>query len=170
MAEIICAVYKIINTITGDFYIGSSKDVKRRWLEHKRPSTWKKNPNNPLYLDMKKYGLDIFDFQILAEVESEKLKETEQKFIEKLQPTYNNHNAKGLDAKRYKEYQIEYRKSDRCKESVKRRECQREYLNKYYNQLCCYNGQILTLNALVQRFIKAGIAHPNIEAKKYLVL
>ena len=35
MAEIICAVYKIINTITGDFYIGSSKNVKKRWAEHK---------------------------------------------------------------------------------------------------------------------------------------
>ena len=29
------AVYKITNTITGDFYIGSSKDVKRRWAVHK---------------------------------------------------------------------------------------------------------------------------------------
>ena len=29
----ICAVYKITNTITGDFYIGSSKDVKKRCEE-----------------------------------------------------------------------------------------------------------------------------------------
>ena len=28
--EKICAIYKITNTITGDFYIGSSKDVKQR--------------------------------------------------------------------------------------------------------------------------------------------
>lgn len=28
MAEIISGVYKITNTVTGDFYIGSSKDVK----------------------------------------------------------------------------------------------------------------------------------------------
>ena len=37
----ISAVYKITNTVTGDFYIGSSKDVKQRWKEHKWPSKWK---------------------------------------------------------------------------------------------------------------------------------
>lgn len=170
MAEIISAVYKIINTITGDFYIGSSKDVKRRLAQHKRPSAWKKQPNNLLYKDIQKYGLDIFEFQVIAEVEADKLKEAEQKFIETLKPTYNNYNAKGLDIKRKKEYQKEYQKSDRCKESVKRKESQRKYLNKYHNQLCYYNGQILTLNALSARFTRAGIAHPVKEAKKYLVL
>lgn len=34
----ISAVYKIVNKVTGDFYIGSSKDVKRRWIQHKCPS------------------------------------------------------------------------------------------------------------------------------------
>ena len=95
MAEKISGVYKITNTITGDFYIGSSKDVKRRWREHKKPSTWKRFPNSPMYQDMQKYGVDKFAFEILEEVEIEKLKEKEQKFIEILKPTYNNINAKG---------------------------------------------------------------------------
>ena len=43
--EKISAVYKITNKITGDFYIGSSKDVKIRWAHHKCKSTWKNNPN-----------------------------------------------------------------------------------------------------------------------------
>ena len=170
MAEIISGIYKIINTITGDFYIGSSKNVKQRCINHKCPSSWRRFPNNPLYLNMKRYGIDKFDFEILAEVEVGSLKETEQQFIETLKPTYNNYNAKGLDIERYKEYQKEYQKSDRCKESVKRRECQREYLNKYHNQLCRYNGEVLTLNALSSRFYRAGIAHPVKEAKQYLVI
>ena len=169
MAEIISAVYKIINTITGDFYIGSSKNVKKRWNEHKCHSKWNECPNNPMYLDMKRYGIDNFDFEILAEVEPGQLKEKEQQFIETLKPTYNSNRAKGFDFERYKEYQKEYQKSDRCKESVKRRECQREYLNKYYNQLCYYNGETLTLNALSARFHRAGIEHSTKEAKKYLV-
>ena len=73
----ISGVYKITNTITGDFYIGSSKDVKRRWAHHKWPSTWNKYQNNPLYLDMKKYSINKFEFQILEEVEPEHLKEKE---------------------------------------------------------------------------------------------
>ena len=165
----IIGVYKITNTATGDFYIGSSKDVKQRWAVHKCPSTWKKHPNNLLYLDMKSYGVDKFEFQVIEEADPEQLKEMEQQFIETLKPTYNDRNANGWDVERYKEYMKEYQKSDKCKESVKRRECQREYLNKYNNQLCIYNGETLTLNALSARFHRAGVEHPNLEAKKYLL-
>ena len=169
--EKISAVYKITNTVTGDFYIGSSKNVKSRWREHKKPSTWKRLPNNQLYQDMQKYGLDKFDFQVIAEVEEGSLKEAEQQFIETLKPTYNNINAKGLDVERRKkyckeyekEYQKEYKKSDKGKESNKKAR------NKYNNQLCYYNGENLTLNALSSRFYKAGIEHPTQEAKKYLL-
>ena len=164
----ISAVYKIINTITGDFYIGSSNDVKRRWTAHKCPSTWKKCPNNPMYIDMQKYGVDKFIFEILEEVEESFLKVTEQKFIETLKPTYNNYNANGLDIERrkkyqktdkVKEYQKEYKKTDKCKKAQ----------NKYYSQLCFYNGETITLNALSIRFFRQGIINPTQEAKKYLI-
>ena len=178
--EKICGIYKITNTITGDFYIGSSKNIKRRWASHKWPSTWNKCPNNPMYLDMQEYGVDKFEFDILCEVEPEKLKETEQQFIERLKPTYNNINANGLDFERYKEtnkkyektdkykkyqkeYQKEYQKSDKCKKH------QKEFYKEYHNQLCCYNGEKLTLCALSKRFQRASIPHPQIEAKKYLL-
>lgn len=159
----ISAVYKIINTMTGDFYIGSSKNVKRRWASHKCQSVWNKRLNNPMYLDMKKYGVDKFEFQILEEVEIEQLKETEQKFIETLKPTYNRNRADGWDIERYKEWQEEYRKTDKCKDY------QKQYQLEYENQLCLYNGETLTLQALRTRFRKLGIPHPVIEAKKYLL-
>ena len=159
----ISAVYKITNTITNDFYIGSSKDVKLRWANHKCQSSWNDNPNNPMYHDMKKYGVDSFAFEILAEVEEAKLKETEQQFIEKLKPTYNNINAKGLNIERRKEthrkYCNKYNKTDKRK----------EYMKEYYNQLCLYNGQTLTLCALRERFKRKGIDHPILEAKKYII-
>ena len=155
----IIGIYKITNTITGDFYIGSSKDVKRRWVSHKLPSIWKECPNNPMYQDMRKYGVDKFVFEILAEVEPEKLKETEQKFIETLKPTYNSNNAKGLNIERRKKSKKEYRKTDKYKKAKK----------EYDNQLCYYNGEILTLCALRTRFQRAGIPHPQLEAKKYLL-
>lgn len=41
----ISAVYKITNTITNDFYIGSSKNVKVRWIDHKKII---KESNNPI--------------------------------------------------------------------------------------------------------------------------
>lgn len=159
----ISAVYKITNVITNDFYIGSSKNVKKRWANHKCKSTWKINSNKQLYKDMEKYGVDSFELQILAEVEIEKLKETEQQFIEKLKPTYNNIRANGWDVERYKEWQEEYRKTDKSKEY------QKQYQLEYENQLCLYNGETLTLSTLRSRFRKQGIPHPVIEAKKYLI-
>ena len=193
----ISAVYKITNTVTGDFYIGSSKNIKQRWAVHKCQSKWKECPNNQMYLDMQKYGVDKFVFEILAEVEVDSLKEAEQQFIELLKPTYNSCNAKGLNIERRKEYkkeynkeyektdkrkkykeeyQKEYHKTDKYKEyqkeyqqSDKYKEHQKEFYKEYNNQLCCYNGEILTLCALSKRFQRAGIPHPQIEAKKYLL-
>ena len=160
MAEKIIGVYKITNTVTGDFYVGSSKDVKKRWSRHKWTSTWKRYPNNPMYHDMQKYGTDSFELQILEEVEPDKLKELEQQFIEKLKPAYNSNNAKGLNIERKKEYQKEYDKTDKRKKAKK----------EYDSQLCSYNGEAIILDTLRTRFRRAGIAHPTIEAKKYLVL
>ena len=159
----ISAVYKITNTITGDFYIGSSKNVKLRWAEHKRQSAWNKQPNNQMYLDMQKYGVEKFVFEVIEEAEIGQLKEKEQQFIETLKPTYNSIRANGLDIERYKESKKEYRKSDKGKESHKKAN------NKYYSQLCCYNNETITLNALRKRFWKQGIINPTQEAKKYLI-
>ena len=143
----ISAVYKIINTITGDFYIGSSKNIKSRWAVHKCHSTWNNYPNNPMYLDMQKYSVDKFEFQVIEEVEPEHLKEAEQQFIETLKPTYNDRNANGCNCDKYKE-------------------CQKNY----NNQLCSYNGETITLATLAKRFQRAGVEHSAKEANKYLVL
>ena len=185
----ISGVYKITNTITGDFYIGSSKDVKQRWTSHKCQSTWKNHPNNQLYKDMQKYGLDKFSFQILEEVEIDSLKETEQQLIETLKPTYNDRNANGLNIERCKETNRKYIQSDKGKESHRKannkyrqsdkgKKSHRKYnksdkgkesKRKYDNQLCLYNGETLTLNALSKRFRRQGIDHPTLEVKKYLI-
>ena len=177
MAEKISGIYKITNTVTNDFYIGSSKNVKQRCAQHKCPSRWNDNPNNPMYIDMQKYGVDKFVFQVIEEVEPEQLKEKEQQFIEKLKPTYNDRNANGWDIERkkenQKEYMKEYQKSDKCKEYQKEYQKSdkfKEYQKEYHNQLCSYNGEVLTLCALAARFSKAGIPHPTAEAKKYLLV
>ena len=164
----ISGVYKITNTITNDFYIGSSKNVKKRWTAHKSPSRWKENSNNSLYRDMQKYGVDKFDFQILTIVEPEQLKDVEQQFIEILKPTYNSYKANGIDyEKRRKTHNKairKYRQTEKGKEHTKK------YDKDYRNQLCSYNGEIITLDVLRHRFTRAGIERPTLEAKKYLLV
>ena len=154
----IYVVYKFTNTVTGDFYIGS-QSIKIRYANNKYQSVWIAIPNDQLSYDMNKYGDDKFDFEVLEVVEPEQLKEVEQQFIETLKPTYNQMNEKDLNVERRKEYN----KSDKGKES------QKKAVNKYQNQLCSYNGETLTLNALRERFKRQGIINPTQEAKKYLI-
>lgn len=163
----ISAVYKIVNTVTGEFYIGSSVDIKKRWKDHKLPSTRKNRPNSLLYKAMQEYGRECFSFEILEEVEPENLRQEEQKFIELLKPSYNNYNAKGWDVERRKESQKKANK--KYLQSNKGSENHRKYARKYYSRLCEYNGEILTYGALVKRFSKAGISHPSHEANRYTV-
>ena len=159
----ISAVYQIINTETGDRYVGSSKNVMKRWTEHKCHSTWKARPSSPLYQDMQKYGVENFRFQILTPVMKEYLKQVEQEFIDMLHPIYNDINANGWDFERQEETQKMYRQSEKGKES------HRKSNKKYLHQPCFYNGETLTLKALLRRFERAGVEHPYSEAKKFLL-
>ena len=182
----ISGVYKIINTITGEFYIGSSKNVKDRWAHHKAPSTWKKHPNSRMYQDMQKYCVDKFKFEIIEE--TTELKQREQYWMNLLKPKYNNYNAKGWNIERCKRVLKKYQQSEKGKkahkkylqsekgkeankkysQSEKGKEVNRKAMKKYNNQLCIYNGETLTLCALRNRFKRTGIPHPSLEAKKYL--
>lgn len=167
----ISAVYKITNTVTNEYYVGSSRNVMQRLACHKCSSTWKERPNIRLYQDFQKYGLECFKFQILCPVMPEYLTQVEQELIEMLQPTYNNINAKGINVERRKKSrkkgQKKYRQTDKGKEYNRKQA--RKDMKKYHSQPCSYNGETLSLNTLAGRFYRAGIEHPTLEAKKYLI-
>ena len=179
----IAGVYKITNKITGDFYIGSSKNIKKRWTTHKSPSTHKQHPNSKLYKSMAQYGLGNFIFEILEETDN--LKEREQYWIKQLSPTYNDRYADGYNIKRcketnrrrskewYKAHQNEKLAHDKAYHQAHRAErlaYSKAKSKDYYSRLCLYNGETLTLRALSNRFCRQGIPHPTLNAKKYLIV
>lgn len=78
-----CGIYLIRNTVTNKVYIGQSVDIERRWSEHKARAF---NLNNncthkPLYLSMRKYGIDVFTVEVLCECSPEELNEKEEYYI-----------------------------------------------------------------------------------------
>ena len=82
--EIICGVYKIVNTATGQCYVGQSQNVKKRIKEHLRLLKYNKHPNKHLQNSFNKYGEDCFYGAI--EVECTDLKELdmlEETFLKK---------------------------------------------------------------------------------------
>lgn len=151
----ISGVYKITNIITGDFYIGSSKDIKLRLACHKCYSKWKQHLNSKLYQAFIKYGLNSFTFNVIEETSA--LKEREQYWIDKLHPSYNRIRANGWDSDKYRETNKEYYKAHHTEKKA------------YRDRPCFYEGEIITLHALGNRFYKQGIPHPVQEAKKYLL-
>ena len=83
-------VYKITNTVTGKFYIGSSRNIASRWSNHKYNANRKLNS---MYQDMKELGLECFKFEIIEECSENILTEREQYWINMLHPEYNRQKA-----------------------------------------------------------------------------
>lgn len=89
--ERISGVYAIINNLNGNMYIGSSKDIYKRYTQHK--SAFKDELHNyhsyVFQNAVKKYGIDNFRLEILEKCPPDKLLEYEHRWIQKLRPSYN---------------------------------------------------------------------------------
>ena len=81
-------VYKITNLINGKFYIGSSSiNVHQRWNDHKSQLNAGLHPNIHLMRSCKKYGIEVFLFEVLEYCND--VLEREQHYIDTLKPHYN---------------------------------------------------------------------------------
>jgi len=75
-------IYGIKNIVNDKIYIGSSKNVKKRWYYHKYKLKKGTHPNKRLENAWKKYGVDSFIFIIIELIEQTNLIEREQYYID----------------------------------------------------------------------------------------
>lgn len=80
-------IYLVTNTINGHQYVGQSVNIKRRWMEHKCPSSILNN--RVINRAYRKYGTDAFKYEVIEECSEEQLDERERFWIAKLHPAYN---------------------------------------------------------------------------------
>lgn len=75
-------IYKITNKINNKIYVGQSGRIENRLSGHFKASTMEsgKQYNDEIYVDMRKYGTENFEFEIL---ETFSLDEAEEKWIQK---------------------------------------------------------------------------------------
>ena len=65
-------IYSIINSINGKRYIGKSKDIKKRFYQHKHSMNTlnPKSTSSHLRSAVSKYGIEVFRFEILETIHS----------------------------------------------------------------------------------------------------
>lgn len=82
--DVVCGIYKITDQLTGEAYIGQSKNVAKRWGEHMRAGCGAatSSKTNRLYEAMRRDGLSHFSFELLEACDSDDLDEKEKFFIE----------------------------------------------------------------------------------------
>lgn len=74
-------IYIIENILNNKKYLGSAKNIKKRWYQHKNTLNNNCHDNSYLQNAWNKYGANNFKFSVLEEVEPEKLIEREQYYI-----------------------------------------------------------------------------------------
>ena len=84
-------IYKITNITNGHSYIGQSSNIEQRWNNHKIAAY---NPNDrgyeyPLYRAIRKYGLQMFSFEVIEQCSQDLLNEREIWWINSVCPEYN---------------------------------------------------------------------------------
>lgn len=77
----ISGIYTITNTINGKMYIGQSKDMQGRWIEHIHSLNGKYHENSKLQRAWNKYGKDNFKFEVLVECSKEHMHSEEHYWI-----------------------------------------------------------------------------------------
>lgn len=83
-------IYKIANKVTGDFYIGSSVNIRKRFKMHKCYLKNNKHCNLKLQNVHNKYGIEKLSFKIIEYVGNKNnLIIREQYYLDNLYPEYN---------------------------------------------------------------------------------
>ena len=79
-------IYKITNQITGDFYIGKSKNIEKRFYNHQKYVKHSERFDS----DIIRYGWDNFRLDIIESCSERDLLEREAFYIRSLHPVYNS--------------------------------------------------------------------------------
>lgn len=87
-----CGIYKIENNINGHIYVGQSRHIHRRFIEHRSSLNNGTAPNQHLQRAWNKYGEDAFDFSVLEVCEECDLNEKEVFWIELLHSKLDGYN------------------------------------------------------------------------------
>jgi len=85
-----CGIYKITNIVNGKAMIGQSRNIEKRWRNHKNRARLNKHESTYFQNAWNKYGENNFIFTILLECSPKKLNKEEIKLIKQYDATNRN--------------------------------------------------------------------------------
>ena len=148
--EKICCVYKLTNTVTGKFYVGSTFNLHTRMKYHRY--SHKKNPNKALGSDIAKYGWNAFRVDVLEECTRENVRDRERFYIESLRAVELGYNLtkatkygdlmRDMNARNWKNPEYREKRSRQSSDVQKRRLSDPAYLAEKSEQLKRYTDSI----------------------------
>jgi group I intron endonuclease len=77
-----CGIYRIVNTVTGVFYIGSSKNIPCRWRTHLKQLRHNTHGNQKLQNSWNKHGEQAFSFEVIEPCPEQGMRERETYWIQ----------------------------------------------------------------------------------------
>ncbi|MCE9677451.1 GIY-YIG nuclease family protein [Paraclostridium bifermentans] len=135
-------IYKIINTLNGKVYIGSTQNIRIRRNNHFTNLRYNRHHNIHLQNAYNKYGLENFEFIVLEYVDSiDYLLEKETSWIKKLK---SNDNKYGYNSRVYTETNRGFKHSKETKDRISKAKkgiklstyTISEEMRKYKSELC----------------------------------
>jgi group I intron endonuclease len=94
----ISGIYKIINKVNGNYYVGSAQNIRKRWNYHRRLLNNGHHDNSHLQNAWNKYGSINFYFIVIEKAEIENLLDEEQKYLNICKNNPNNAYNMSYDA------------------------------------------------------------------------
>lgn len=82
-------IYKIKNLLNGDFYIGSTQNLVKRYYTHLYDMRKNRNTCVKLVRAVNKYGEENFSFEIIEKCNIDNILICEQHYLDTLTPKYN---------------------------------------------------------------------------------
>ena len=148
--EKICCVYKLTNTVTGKFYVGSTFNLHSRITYHR--FSHQRNPNKERGDDIEKYGWEAFSVEVLEKCTRDNVRERERFYIESLNAVEEGYNItvattyrdwmKAYNAKMWTDPKYREERAKQSSEVQKERLKNPEYFKAKSEQLKRYTDSI----------------------------
>lgn len=142
------------------------KDNKERFIEHQRQY----RKANKERLDIKKKQYEEEHKEFYKEYHKRYYQENKETISEQRKQYWIDNRERFRESR--KSYFAQYKEThaDYLKQKQKEyNQAHKEERKQYYQQLCCYNGEMLTLRALILRLRRRNIENPTETAKQYLI-